>query len=180
MSFFSENFLSQFGDGGGGGGFLGIISAGPSAWSGSSGMWSSLGSRVGFEVDINGVLGNVHAGSLAERAQAAEQANEVFVLGPSQQAVEGAEGEGVRVLDLGNGTIYDIWDGGSTFSFAEVPVQRPSDEWFSPEPTTPDWPPLLMTGLDPYQADPAMDVHWQPPAYWQGRDGMLFQNVDIV
>ena len=147
MSFFSQDFLKQFTQDSGGGSFLGIISGGPSAWAGSSDMWSGLGSRIGFEVNVNGVLGHPGAGSLAERAQAAEQSEDVMVMGPSQQGAEG-EGEGVQVYDLNRGVIVDIWDSGDSFGLLEIPVPTlPQEQWLPPEPT-PDWPPLRWASLD--------------------------------
>lgn len=154
MGFFSSEFLARFDDVfDRGGGFLDIIGAGPSAWAGSADMWGGLGSRIGFEVALNGVFGGGDAGvgpgaSLADRAEAAADAGEVVVVG--RYAPEGAgEGEGVTVYDLETGTFVNIWDGGpNNWAIFDRPIEWRREEPWTPPPENSPWPPLIWAGAD--------------------------------
>ena len=148
MSFLSGLFSSEYGISMDFGGLLGAIGAGPAGWTGDSSLWAGIGSRVGFEVTVAGVFGAAPGGSLTDRAQAAEQAGDVVVIGRSSKGGD----DGVRVIDLNNGIIVDLYDGGGNdWSVFEVPVPRPPAE--EPPPS------------DPYQADPSQNPLWDYPLY---------------
>ena len=135
-------------------------------------MWSGIGSRIDYEVNLTGIFGASGGGSLAERAAAAEAADEIIVYGPSSQG----DGAGVTVHDLGNGMIYDIWDGGgSDWRIFE----REAPNGWEPDPNdpAPPLPPTRYADADGYQADSDVHVHVQNG--WNWRNGS-YDDFDIA